>query len=77
MTININPEITETRSDGTPYRVERVVIEATNKSDQIILGAMADIFSRCTEFHFTPNTLRVKGTPKKKARKAAPCKVKQ
>lgn len=67
--MKIVPTIKETRGDGTPYRVEKVTIEAVSVRDERILGSMADVMSRLAEIHVTTNTVRLKGEKKKRVRR--------
>jgi hypothetical protein len=67
--MKITPDIKETRSDGTPYRVGKVTIEANHIRDERVLAAIAHVLSRLDEVHFTTNTVRLKGKPKKRTRR--------
>lgn len=69
--MKIVPEIKETRDDGTPYRVGKVTFSAEGYHDETVLGALADILSRSREFHFTADTVLIKGEPKASAGLAA------
>ncbi|HEX8747421.1 MAG TPA: hypothetical protein VF717_09485 [Pyrinomonadaceae bacterium] len=66
--IIIRKKVVEKRNDGSPYRVSRATIEVTGYSDEILLAAITEVLERLTEYHVKPNTVRIKGAPKKRIR---------
>jgi hypothetical protein len=66
--MQITQKVLEKRSDGTPYRVASATIKVSGYSDEILLAAITDVLDRLIESHVMPNTVRIKGTPKKRKR---------